>query len=214
MSVTEGLPISVNVNTTMEEIDRITARENRRFYLLGQILSVDEDETRFFNSSVVSTLVEDIFFYNRYDKDIPPEEREPLIIYINSPGGDMNEGFALISAMKLSKTPIYTVNIGTWSSMSFLIGITGKKRFSLPDMTFLLHDGFGVAGGSLNKLQDQMDFNRRFEEKVVKKHVLEHSKMSSEDYDTLKRVELYMLPEDALEIGFIDEIVTDIDTIL
>ena len=214
MSSAEAMPMTVSVTSTIEEIERINAREIRRLYLYGQIFSVDEDEVGFFNSSIISMLVDDIFDFNRLDKDIAPEEREPIIMYINSPGGDMTEGFALISAMELSKTPIYTVNVGQWSSMSFLIGIAGTKRFSLPNMTFLLHDGFGIAGGSLNKMQDKVDFDKRFEEKVIKEHILKHSKMKGIDYDALKRVELYMLPEDALERGFIDEIVTDIDTIL
>ncbi len=214
MASADAWPVTISVSSTIEEIDRISAREIRRLYLYGQIFSVDEDEVGFFNSSIISKLVDDIFDFNRLDKDIAPEEREPIIMYINSPGGDMTEGFALISAMELSKTPIYTVNVGQWSSMSFLIGIAGTKRFSLPNMTFLLHDGFGIAGGSLNKMQDKVDFDKRFEEKVIKEHILKHSKMKGIDYDALKRVELYMLPEDALERGFIDEIVTDIDTIL
>ena len=214
MSAADGLPASISINSTMEEANRISAREGRRLYLYGQITSVDEQEIGFFNSSIITNMIEDIFYFNRIDTEIDPEDREPIIIYINSPGGDLIEGFALISAMEISKTPIYTVNVGAWSSMSFLIGITGTKRYSLPYMTFLMHDGFGIAGGSMNKMQDKMEFDRRFEEEVVKKHVLKHSKMNSDDYDMLRRVELYMLPEDALRRGFIDEIVTDINTIL
>jgi len=214
MSAADGLPALISINSTIEEANRISAREGRRLYLYGQITSVDEQEIGFFNSSIITNAIEDIFYFNRIDMELDPEDREPIIIYINSPGGDLVEGFALISAMEISKTPIYTVNVGAWSSMSFLIGITGTKRYSLPYMTFLMHDGFGIAGGSLNKMQDKMEFDRRFEEEVVKKHVLRHSKMNSDDYDMLRRVELYMLPEDALRRGFIDEIVTDIDTIL
>ena len=84
----------------------------------------------------------------------------------------------------------------------------------MPCMTFLMHDGTSGAFGSVNKIQDQMKFEERFEREVVRALVLEHSNMKDIDYDALARVELYMLPEDALERGFIDEIVTDIDDIL
>ncbi|MBQ3296691.1 ATP-dependent Clp protease proteolytic subunit [Candidatus Saccharibacteria bacterium] len=214
MASTNDLPATISINSTIEEIERINARTMRRLYLYGEITSVDEDEVGFLNSSIVSQLIDDILDCNRMDKDIEPEEREPVYLYINSPGGNMTEGFALISMMELSKTPIYTINVGEWSSMSFLIGITGKKRLSLPNTTFLLHDGFSIAGGTTNKVQDRVDFEKKFENDVIKKHILKHSKMKGIDYDALKRVELYMLPEDALERGFIDEIVTDIDTIL
>ena len=68
--------------------------------------------------------------------------------------------------------------------------------------------------GSASKVQDRIDFEKRFEREVVKRHVLDHSKMDEVDYDALARVELYLLPQDALKRGFIDEIITDIDTIL
>ena len=214
MSATEGLPVSISVGSTMEEIDLINLRENRRLYLRGEIVSADDDDTSLFGSSVVSRLIDDIFWFNRMDQGIEPEEREPIMMYINSPGGDLTEGLALISAIELSKTPIYTVNIGQWSSLSFLVGITGKKRFSLPNMTFLLHDGFGIASGSLNKIHDRMEHEHRIEVEVIKDIVLRNSTMTSEEYEALKRVEFYMLPKDAKKYGFIDEIVTDIDIIL
>ncbi|MBQ3296166.1 hypothetical protein IJG95_00360, partial [Candidatus Saccharibacteria bacterium] len=65
-----------------------------------------------------------------------------------------------------------------------------------------------------SKAQDQMKFVERFEHEIVKKHVLKRSKMTSVEYDALVRVEYYMLTEDAFERNFIDEIVTDITSIL
>ena len=97
--------------------------------------------------------------------------------------------------------------------MAFLIGITGHKRLSLPTASFLMHDGSTFAFGSTNKAQDKMDFEKRFEQEVVKTHVLAHSNMKSIDYDALARVEYYLLPQDAKERGFIDEIVTNIESI-
>lgn len=207
---------TISVNSSLDEINRLSSEGMRRLYLYGEITPIGEDELCFPGSSLATKLIDSIINYNRDDSvnNVAPEKREPIIMYINSPGGDVSEGFALISVMELSKTPIYTVNMGNWCSMAFLIGIAGKKRLSLPNVKFLLHEGYSMAGGSVNKMQDQVEFESRFDETVVKKHVLSHSKMSESSYDKLKRVELYMLPEDALEHGFIDEIVTDIDTIL
>lgn len=215
-----ALPVSIpakaalNINTTLDEVSRAKAVGERRMYLCGSILSIDDGMNDYAELTSIARIVRDILEINREDQGIPPDERKPIILYINSPGGEVTEGFSLVSTIKLSKTPVYTVNIGEWSSMSFLIGITGHKRLSLPDMIFLLHDGFSMAGGSSNKVQDKVDFDKKFEREVVKRHVLEHSNMKSSDYDMLARVELYMLPEDALERGFIDEIVADIDEIL
>ena len=105
--------------------------------------------------------MEQIIDCNRIDEGKSPAEREPIRLYINSPGGDVTEGFALISAMELSKTPIHTINMGQWSSMAFLIGIAGHKRFSLPKASFLMHDGSIFLYGSANKVKDRIEFENR-----------------------------------------------------
>ncbi|MBQ3474175.1 ATP-dependent Clp protease proteolytic subunit [Candidatus Saccharibacteria bacterium] len=205
---------AVKVTCSIPEKRRLHDLAKRRLYLYGEITGFDDEEGMTSFASKTGELVEFILDYNREDRGKSPEEREPIKLFINSPGGNLNEGFALIDAIKLSKTPVYTINIGQWSSMSFLIGITGHKRFSFPHSTFLLHDGFSGALGSSNKVQDRVKFEERFENEVVKPHVLAYSNMKDVEYDALARVEYYLLPEDALERGFIDEIITDIDAIL
>ena len=218
-----NLPIGLN-DLTMGETrldvalsEAMSAQElgNRRLYLYGEIASVDSCEDEFSPSiSPVSMLVKKIMMINKMDQDIPPEERKPIILYINSPGGEVNEGFALVSAIELSKTPVWTVNVGEWCSMAFLIGITGKRRFSLPYMTFLMHEASGFSMGKISNMEDKIDYDRKFGDQVIKKVILAHSKMTEKEYTLVEKKELYMLPEDALEYGFVDEIVTDIDTIL
>lgn len=197
----EGL----RVTCSLAEYQYIKDYPRRRLFLEGEIEADD---------GAIGEIIERINDYNRDDEDIEPDKRKPILLFINSPGGDVQEGFRLIPIIEMSKTPVYTINIGQWSSMSFLIGITGHKRLSLPYMTFLMHDGLSVAWGSTSKVQDQIKFSERFDYMVVRRHVLNHSTMDADFYDEKSRVELYMLPEDALKYGFIDEVITDIDTIL
>lgn len=190
---------------------------DRRIYLTSEILATDDETiTDDYYRSATMRMVEDIMEINRYDnaQDTPPKERKPIRLYINSPGGNVTEGFSLLSAVELSKTPVYTINIGQWSSMAFLIGIAGHRRYSLPNMRFLMHEGYTGAYDSGSKAQDLMKFLDRFEREVVREQVLKHGTMTGEEYDQRIREEVYMLPEDALKYGFIDEIVRDIDTIL
>ena len=200
----------LRINTTIEEYEYYLYHQERRLYLLSEIMSTVEESDGEYPSKV-SQLVTDIFEYNREDNrnNIPIEERKPIILYINSPGGSVTEGFSLISAIEVSRTPIYTVNIGQWASMAFLIGITGHKRYSLPYMTFLMHDGTNFTYDTATKAQDKMKFDERFNDTVVKHHVLAHSDMEAEEYNSRLREEYYMLPEDALKKGFIDKIVDD-----
>ncbi len=206
--------MKIHLSTILDEYDKRLSLIDRRLYLTSEIRAFELDcDLAEPQMSICSQIVDNIMAYNREDYDIPVEERKPIRLYINSPGGDVNEGFAVISAIELSKTPVYTINIGTWYSMAFLIGISGHKRFSLPYMTFLMHDGTTFTFDSGSKAQDKMEFDRRYEHDVVRAHVLRHSNMKPVDYDALARVEYYLLPEDALERGFIDEIVTDFSAI-
>lgn len=205
----------LRANCSLWELSNLEDEKNRRFYLCGEIASIDECNDELNPTlSPTSELVRQIFAINRADITIPIESRKPIIIYINSPGGELTEGFSLVSAMMLSKTPIYTVNIGMWCSMAFLIGITGDKRFSLPYMTFLMHEASGLSFGKISSMEEKIDFDRKFSEKVIKQLILSHSTMTEKDYDLVVKKELYMLPEEAKKYGFIDEIVSDIDTIL
>ncbi len=213
--VLETIPSTVNtsVNSDPWEFRRIHELSDRRLYLYGEIASIGGDCYDYADSSIASVLVEEIININRIDEGTPIEAREPIRLYINSPGGEPTEGFALIAAMELSKTPIYTINVGQWSSMAFLVGIAGHKRFSLPYVSFLMHDGSIFLYGSTNKVKDRVAFEDRVEELIVKPYVLKHSKMDEATYDKLDRKEFYMLPEEALKYGFIDEIIDELETI-
>ncbi|MBO4276638.1 ATP-dependent Clp protease proteolytic subunit [Candidatus Saccharibacteria bacterium] len=205
----------MRINCDIEEYQNLKDREERRLYLTREIMSLDYDENNYYEfNSWVGQIILDILEYNREDEGKPIAERKPIKLYINSPGGEIVEGFPLISTIELSKTPVYTINIGQWSSMSFLIGITGHKRFALPYTTFLLHDGSTVNYGTTSKALDKAKFDGRFEQEVVKPHVLKHSNMTSAEYDGLLRVEYYMLPQDAKSHHFIDHIIDDIKDLL
>ncbi|MCD8290015.1 MAG: ATP-dependent Clp protease proteolytic subunit, partial [Prevotella sp.] len=175
--------------------------ENRRLYLNSE---VDE--------SVVDNLVYHIFRFNRLDKDLPVDERKPIILYINSPGGSVTDGFALIDAIIQSKTPVYTVNIGSAYSMGFLIFIAGKHRYSMPNATFLCHDGSSVAWDSMSKLKDRVEFEAGQMEEHTKDYILAQTDITDKMYERNKRIEWYFYPDEGKKLGVVTHIVgTDCD---
>ena len=180
--------------------------ESRRVYINCDI-----------NEIILDTAVYHILRYNRLDKDIPIEDRKPIILYINTPGGVVTDGYALIDTIRNSKTPVYTVNLGTCYSMGFLIFIAGKKRYSMPSATFLCHDGFAGAIDSMNKLRDRVEFETGEMCEYTKKYVLEQTKIDSETYDSNERREWYFYPDVAKELGVVTHIIgkdCDIDEVL
>lgn len=164
----------------------------------------------------IMSIVKHIIQINREDMGVALENRTPIILYITSEGGEVDAGFELIDVIQSSKTPVYTVNLGHQYSMGFLIGIAGHKRFATRNSKFLMHDGTQFAYGSGMKVQDQINFQKRVEEKC-KDYILSRSKLTSEDYDSKLRVEWYMFAEEAKKHGFVDYIIgvdCDIDAIV
>lgn len=164
----------------------------------------------FLNTDIDQLSVEDavkhIMQFNREDKDIAVSERQPIILYITSNGGEVDAGFELIDIILNSKTPVYTVNLGYQYSMGFLIGLAGHKRFATRNAKFLMHDGSNFVYGSGTKVQDQMEFQKRVEARI-KDYILSRSKLTGEEYDNKLRVEWYLFADEAKEKGFTDYII-------
>lgn len=160
------------------------------------------------NQMSVIDIIKPILQYNKDDKDIPVENRIPIVIYIATNGGELDSGFALIDVILNSATPVYTVNLGYMYSMGFLLCLAGHKRYALPSSKFLIHDGWDMIGNSSTKIQDYIEFNKRVEQRV-KQYVLNRTKISEEEYDKNLRVEWYLFADEAQEKGVVDYIIGD-----
>lgn len=182
-------------NGLIEDYFFLQDLKQRRLYFVSEI-----DEVSVFG------LTRHIFQYNKEDRGIPIEERSPIVLYLSSVGGSLDAGHQLIDAIKMSETPVYTVNIGHWYSMALLVGIAGHKRFSFRNAKFLLHDGSSLVYDSMAKVQDRLEFSKKEEERI-RDYILETTNLTGEEYDKKYRVEWYMFSEEAKEKGFIDYIV-------
>lgn len=164
----------------------------------------------------VADIVKHIMQYNKEDKGIDPKDRQPILLYVTSNGGEVDSGFELIDIIQNSKTPVHTINLGYQYSMGFLIGLAGHKRYATQNAKFLMHDGSNFVYNSGAKAQDQMEFQRKVEERV-KQYILSRSKLTSEEYDSKLRVEWYLFASEAKNKGFVDYIIgedCDIDEVI
>ena len=185
----------INERATVEELFYVKDLQQRKFFLTAEI-----------EQATVGDLVRHIMQLNREDMGIPAEQRRPILLYIASPGGEVDAGFQLIDAILTSKTPVYTVNLGCQYSMAFLIGLSGHKRFASRNAKFLMHDGSNFVYGNSSKVQDRVKFDARVEERV-REYVLSRSRITPQEYDSKFRVEWYMFADEAKEKGFTDFII-------
>lgn len=189
----------------VEEIFYLNDLKQRKLFL-----NVDVEQLS------VADIVKHIMQYNKEDKGIDPEDRQPILLYVTSNGGEVDSGFELIDIIQNSKTPVHTINLGYQYSMGFLIGLAGHKRYATQNAKFLMHDGSNFVYNSGAKAQDQMEFQRKVEERV-KQYILSRSKLTSEEYDSKLRVEWYLFASEAKDKGFVDYIIgedCDIDEVI
>lgn len=151
-----------------------------------------------------------IRFWNQYDNEnnIPVEKRKPIMIYIDSNGGDLCATFTMIDAIHMSKTPVWTINMGAAYSGGFFTFIAGHKRFAYPHSSFLYHEGSAQTGGTSGQFENFSTFYKK-QLSQLKSIVLEHTKISNELYEEKKREDWWIDANEALELGICDEIIKE-----
>lgn len=173
----------------------------------SRIIWVDDD----IDESVLE-VSRTILEYNRQDAGIPVEQRKPIKILLYSYGGDGQACFELIDVISLSKTPVYTVNMGVAMSAGLLILLAGHKRYCMPRSTALVHSGSGGTSGTFEQTEAQMKDYQHFV-KMMRDFIMERTKIDQKTLAKNKGKEWYLYPEDQIAYGVVDEVVADIDLI-
>lgn len=177
-----------------------------------------ENRQLLLNTEVTPDVLEDIVLYimkwNREDKDIIPNKRKPIWLYINSNGGDVISGFNLIDTILASTTPVYGVAFGCAASMAGYILMACHKRFCFKNTVILIHDGEASASSSGSKMKDIMKFYESLDARI-KDFVLKQTDITEEFYETIKEKEYYMYGSDeGISLGIVDEVIASLGELL
>jgi len=155
---------------------------------------------------VVDDVIVPILKINEEDKDIEPEKRKPITLYINSPGGDVQNGLMLCDIIESSKTPVHGITLAYASSMASIISLACHKRLGYRFSTWLLHDGFCSVQSSSKKARQTMEFFARLDDKIMD-YVLKRTSIPRELYEEKAADEWWIDSEEALKYGIIDEVI-------
>lgn len=158
-------------------------------------------------------LVKMIIKCNREDKEKVIEERTPIKVFIDSPGGDVCALWTTIKAIEISKTPVYTINYCTAFSAAADLLASGHKRFALPGTSVMVHSGSCMFGGTMEQAENMKKHFDKLGKKVTD-YFLAHTKVDPKTFKKKAPGDWYMDEDDALENGLIDEIITNFDEIL
>lgn len=180
--------------------DRYLDEQDRVFWVTEQI-----DDT-------LLDLVKMIIKCNREDKGKPVENRVPIKVFIDSPGGDVLALWTTIKAIEISKTPVYTINYCTAYSAAGDLLAAGHKRFALPGTTVMIHSGSCMYGGTVEQAESMKKYFDGLGKKVTD-YFLAHTKVNPKTFKKKAPVDWYFDENEALESGIIDEIIKDFDVL-
>lgn len=176
----------------------------------------DEQDRVFWVTSEINDslldLVKLIIKCNKEDKNKPIEERTPIKVFIDSPGGDVCALWTTMNAIAISKTPVYTINYCTAFSAAADLLASGHKRFALPGTSAMVHSGSCMFGGTMEQAESMKKHFDKLGKKVTD-CFLEHTKIDPKTFKKKAPSDWYFDENDMLEHGLIDEIITDLDTL-
>lgn len=155
-----------------------------------------------------------IIEYNRADKGKPVEDRTPIVILINSGGGCLDSTYATIAIMETSKTPIITVNMNCAYSAAGLILMAGHKRYCMPRSQVLIHSGSaqGISGNYEDIQESTKSYKKMVEE--MREFIISKTKVDKALMKKNQSRDWYLQTSEQIDLGVVDEMITDLDTIL
>ncbi|HAT53874.1 MAG TPA: ATP-dependent Clp protease proteolytic subunit [Lactobacillus sp.] len=150
---------------------------------------------------MANTIVAQLLFLDAQDSD------KDIYMYINSPGGVITAGMAIVDTMNFVKSDVQTIVMGMAASMASILSTSGTKgkRFALPHSEILIHQPSGGAQGQQTEIE------------IVAEEILKTRKMinsllaekTGQDLETINRDterDNYMTAQQALDYGLIDHI--------
>ena len=161
------------------------------------------------NASSVKDIITKIMEINADDDfkeaDYKDWERKPIKLFINSFGGSVYDGLALVDIIKQSKTPVHTISVGSSMSMGFWIYLAGHKRFVGENATLMFHDISTVVWDKTEGIKQEVKEMERLQT-MLSQYITSTSLVKQEtlnDYIT-RKAEWYIPAYEAIKLKLAD----------
>ncbi|RLI65940.1 MAG: hypothetical protein DRO67_01920 [Candidatus Asgardarchaeum californiense] len=134
--------------------------------------------------------------------------KKPIILWINSPGGSVRQGFAIIDIINSIKAPVITIISGQACSMAALISLAGKKRVITRHSVWMIHDmSGGISGDYTTKVLHRTHYLKQEQDRLFK-FIKNRTKLTPSDMTKAKNGELWLNAVECLNKGVVTDILT------
>ena len=156
------------------------------------------------DDDIANLVIAQLLFLEAEDPD------RDVHLYINSPGGSVTAGLAIYDTMRYIRPDVSTLCTGQAASMGSLLLTAGAvgKRFSLPNARIMVHQPSGGFQGQATDVEiharEILSMRKRLNDIYVRH--------TGQNFDTIEGVverDNFMSPQEAMEFGLIDSVVTN-----
>ncbi|WP_298292163.1 ATP-dependent Clp protease proteolytic subunit [uncultured Litoreibacter sp.] len=133
-----------------------------------------------------------------------------ISMYINSPGGVVTAGLSIYDTMQYIRPKVSTLIVGQAASAGSLLAVAGEAgmRFSLPNARIMVHQPSGGYQGQATDILIHAEETKKLKQKLNEIYA-KHTGQTVKAIEKALERDNFMSPEEALEWGHIDEIVTN-----
>jgi ATP-dependent Clp protease protease subunit len=161
------------------------------------------------NDQVANVIVAQLLYLNSLD------QKQPISLYINSPGGSVYAGLAIYDTMQMIKAPVSTLAVGVSASMGTALLTSGAKgkRYALPHATIHMHPTGGGAQGYTEDVRIATFEQERLQTQLF--HLMgKHSGHSWKEIEDFFLRDKFMSAPQAQQYGLIDEVLGDVSDVV
>jgi len=137
------------------------------------------------------------------------ESSEPIKIFINSPGGDVDAGYAIFDMARFINAPVTMVGMGLVASAAALVllAVPKEQRIALPNSTYLIHQPMSGMKGVATDIEIHAQHLEKLREKLDKLIAQETGKSLEEVRSDTER-DHWLSADEALSYGLVSRIIT------
>lgn len=151
---------------------------------------------------VANLVVAQLLFLDAEDSE------KDINLYINSPGGSVTAGLAILDTMNYIKADVSTICVGLAASMGAVLLSSGAKgkRFALPNAEIMIHQPLGGARGQASDIRIHADWITNTKTKL--NNILsENTGQSFEKVEEDTDRDNFMTADEAKQYGLVDEVI-------
>jgi len=136
------------------------------------------------------------------------DSKKEIKLYINSPGGSVTDGLAILDTMRYIAPDVSTVCVGLAASMAAVLLSAGAKgkRFALPNAQILIHQVMGGAEGQASDIKIKAEQILKIRDRL-NKILVETTGQSLKKVEADTDRDYYMTAQEAKDYGLIDKVI-------